>query len=309
LRRLLAAIRHGRGLRHVPVAVRETDARSVRVELHGDGELVQDITHDHALISLRPLIVGIHVGAERGAAARCTLVMLDDASGAALGEVSLEAVGEIPLGSGRLVLFRTTRCVDRTASRRVRWWRYHLAAVHARRASAREDELQMSAADLRCLNVFYMVPRRVHLLGVSSATELFTSSLVDRLSSGEVLLSLPATSPEIAHIEGSRTVAISAAPAERWREVLELGAYARAPNGGREPALAVRRSRLHGLPVLVDGFSRELTVLATHRVGSHVLLGCRVDGEEGTPPRQLAYLSQMYVEWSTRKGREVDVLD
>ena len=58
--------------------------------------------------------------------------------------------------------------------------------------------------------------------------------------------------------------------------------------------------------MLTEGFTRELTVQQVHRVGSHVLFVCRVDEEQGTTPRQLAHLSEMYVEWLRQRGREVE---
>jgi hypothetical protein len=309
MRALLAALRHGRGLRHVPVGARETDVSPVRVLLRGSAGEERDVTREHALVSLRPLIVGVRVDAAAAdPTSSFSLAMVDRESATVLGTVTLSPAGSLPLSGGTLALFRTAGCRDATAPAHVRWWRYALASVHARRSAARGDDLGMSAADLRCLNVCYMVPRPVHLVGVSGAAELFTSSLVARLGDGGLLVSLPANSAEIAAIEASRVVAISAAPADRLRDVLALGAYQRRTAAGAGSAFALRPSARHSLPVLADGFSRELTVLAVHRVGSHVLFDCCVDGEHGTPPRQVAYLSQMYVEWLVRHGRTVDPL-
>lgn len=310
MRAFLAALRHGRGLHHVPIGVRDTDLRLVRVELHGAGAGALDVTDDHALVSLRPLVLGVALPQEHGALAlgSCTLVVVDEQSGERLGAIGLIHEGTLPLARRALTLFRTVGCRDATAPAHIRWWRYALAARHARRAAAREDELRMTAADLRCLNVCYMTPRRMYLLGVQGSTELFTSSLVDRLSGGNLVFSLPSDSPEIEPIERSRTIAISAAPAGRLRDVLALGAYQRAAASVAPSSVSVRRSALHDLPVLSDGCVLEASVLATHPVGSHVLFVCRVDAEEGTPPPQLAYLSQMYVEWLARHERAVDVL-
>jgi flavin reductase (DIM6/NTAB) family NADH-FMN oxidoreductase RutF len=313
VRRILASLWHGEGLRHLPIAVRESDEPLVRLELHDSSATSRDVTFEHVPVSLRPLILGVRAEGSRARdhVARRSLVVRDRATDELLGEISLAAAGTLPLKGGELLLFRTIRCRNFAAPVAVRWWRYALAWVHARRAPSRGDGLRMSASDLRCLNVYYMSPRPVYLIGVVPGTfsTLFTMSLVDSAGLGEVLLALPVTSPEIELMEQSGVLTMSAAPADRLAEVSTLGAYHRAPNvDASTPALPVRRSPHHGLPVLSQEFTRELSVRATHRIGSHVLFVCRVDAEQGTTPRRMAHISLMYAEWLARRGRPVDAL-
>ena len=169
----------------------------------------------------------------------------------------------------------------------------------------------MSAADLRCLNVYYMWPRRVFLVGVKlgDRSNLFPMDLVGSVGSGDFLLALRATSPAIELMERSRVIAMSAAPAGHLASIYALGAHHRKPSVDTSALpFDVRPSARHGLPVLATGFTRELSVLHTHRIGSHVLFVCRVDAELGSTPVQMAHISQMYAEWLERRGQPVETM-
>jgi flavin reductase (DIM6/NTAB) family NADH-FMN oxidoreductase RutF len=313
VRRILASLWHGEGLRHLPIALRESDEPLVRLELHDSSETSRDITFEHAPVSLRPLILGVRTegaGAhDRGG--RRSIVVRDRATDELLGEIFLAPAGALPLERGELSLFRAMRCRNSTVASRVRWWRYALAWVHAQRAPSRGDGLRMSASDLRCLNVYYMSPRPVYLIGVASGdrSNLFPMDLVGTIGSGEFLLALRATSPAIELMETSRVIAMSAAPPENIAEVYALGAHHRKASVDTSTLpFAIQPSPLHALPVLSHGFTRELSVRATHRIGSHVLFVCRVDAEQGATPRRMAHISLMYAEWLARRGRPVDAL-
>ena len=145
----------------------------------------------------------------------------------------------------------------------------------------------MSAADLYCLNVYYTWARRVFLIGVAHGerSNFFPMDLVGRVDPDHFLLALRATSPAIELTESSRVIAMSGAPADRLDTVYALGAHHR--KASIDPSalpFPVRRSPRHGLPVLAEGFTRELTVRQVHRVGSHVLFVCRVDEERERLP-------------------------
>ena len=183
--------------------------------------------------------------------------------------------------------------------------------VPANRAPLRGDGLCMSAADLRCLNVYYTWARRVFLIGVAHGerTNLFPMDLVGRVDPDHFLLALRATSPAIELMERSRVIAMSGAPADRLDTVYALGAHHRKSSVDTNALpFPVRRSPLYGLPMLTEGLTRELTVSQVHRVGSHVLFVCRVDAEQGTTPRQLGHLSEMYAEWLAHRARPVETL-
>lgn len=305
---------HGAGLRHLPIALRNPSDPLVRIELHGLPGGTRDVTGLHAPVSLKPLTIVVRVDELAAGAvptSRCLLVVRDVASGKDLGTISLAGAGAISLAAGTLALFRTTTCRNATAPAMVRSWRYALAWIHARRAASRGDTLRMTTADLRCLNVYYMAPRRVYLLGAAHAgrTHLVAVDLEGTVGSGEYVVVLPATSPAIESMEGSRLITISAAPAEHLEAVQALDAHHRQPDVELAALpFAVRRLDLHGLPVLASELTRELSIMHAHRIGEHIAFICRVDHEQGSTSRQIAYVSGMYAEWLARQGRPLDAL-
>jgi flavin reductase (DIM6/NTAB) family NADH-FMN oxidoreductase RutF len=308
VRRLLSLLWNGQALRHLPIALPESPTPPVRLELHRASSPPRDVSDAHVPVSMRPLILGVRTAraSDGENEEECSLVVTDRATEQRLGEIRLAPAGSVPLGDGRLALFRTTSCRNTTAPALTRWWRYALSWEHARRAPARGDGLRMSASDLRCLNVYYMWPRPVYLIGVAAGdrSNLFPMDLVGRVDASHFLLALRATSPAIALMETSRVIAMSAAPADQLRTVYALGAHHRKESVDTSalPFPLVRSAR-HGLPVLSTGFTRELSVREVHRIGSHVLFVCRVDAEQGVAPRQLAHISFMYAEWLARQGR------
>jgi flavin reductase (DIM6/NTAB) family NADH-FMN oxidoreductase RutF len=262
---------------------------------------------------MRPLVLGLRLDEVPDAlpGRGLSLVARDRATGAYLGEIALEASGTLPIGKYTLSLFRTVASRNETAGAVDRARRYALAWIHAKRAPSRGDGLCMSAADLRCLNVYYTWTRRVFLIGVAhdERTNLFPMDLVGRVDPDHFLLALRATSPAIELMETSRVIAMSGAPADRLDTIYALGAHHRKSSVDTNALpFPVRRSPLHGLPMLMEGFTRELTVNQVHRVGTHVLFVCRVDAEQGTTPRQLGHVSEMYAEWLARRARPVETL-
>jgi len=260
---------------------------------------------------MRPLILGVRVevSTHDAPASRYSLVVVDRATEKPLGEIRLAPAGSVPLGDVTLALFRTTGCHNVTTPALTRLWRYALSWEHARRAPTRGDGLRMSAADLRCLNVYYMWPRPVFLIGVSAGdrSNLFPMDLVGRIDAHHFLLALRETSPAIKLMETSRAIAMSGAPADLLDAVYALGAHHRKSSVDTSALpFSVVRSERHGLPVLSTGMTRELSIQQAHRIGSHVLFDCRVDVEQGSTPRQLGHISLMYAEWLARRGRRVE---
>ncbi len=310
MRRLLSLLWNGSALRHLPIALDASAEPPVRLELCGPSSPPRDVSTEHVPVSMRPLILGVRVerpvdGVDRK---KFALVVTDRVTEERLGEIRLTSAGSVPLGDARLQLYRTTACRTTTAPARTRWWRYALSWEHARRAPARGDGLCMSAEDLRCLNVYYMWPRPVYLVGVASGdrSNLFPMDLVGRVDANHFLLALRATSPAIELMETSRVIAMSAAPADQLQAVYALGAHHRKSSVDTSAlSFDVARSERHGLPALSTGFTRELSVQQVHRYGSHVLFVCRVDAEHGSTSRQLAHISLMYAEWLARHGRPV----
>lgn len=307
LRSLVALLRSGRDLRHVPVVYPGAAGSTVRLLLRDETGATRDVTGDHVPVSMRPLVLGVRATRERPAPARPLLEIHDEAAGGrSLASISLRASGAIEIGDGTLQLYRTVGCRNRCAVLPRRWLRYALAWRHAQLAPRRGDGLCMSAADLRCLNAYYIVARPVYLVSVAheGRNNFFPMDLVGPLSSGEFLLALRATSPAIALMEASRRLALSAAPADRLSTVYALGAHHRKETVDTTALpFATEPSPCFALPAIAGGLVREIAIGDLHSVGSHVLFVGRIVGERGHTAEQLAHVSLMYAEWVRRRGR------
>jgi flavin reductase (DIM6/NTAB) family NADH-FMN oxidoreductase RutF len=312
MKQLLRLLRDGRGLRHLPVVYPGRDELSIRLVLRGlrGGDI--DVTKEHVPVSLKPLVLGVRLDSAQSAdlaiSGPLSVAIYDTKQRERLlAVVRLKRAGELPLSRGTLCLFETTRCRNWCAPVITRWVRYALAWQHARGAARRRDGLSMSAADLVCLNAYYIDPRPVYLVGVShdGQSNLFPMDLVGPVSSGDFLLALRATSPATQLMEASRRVAMSAAPSDSLDEVYALGAHHRSLNVNLDALpIATAPSPMFGLPALAaPSLVRELAIGRVHRVGSHVLFVCRIENETGTAGKQLAHVSAMYAEWLIRHGR------
>lgn len=312
MRRFLSLLWNGRDLRHQPIALPGGAEPLVRLELHNPDSPPRDVSTEHVPVSMRPLILGVRIelAHDDADAQTCQLVVRDRVTGIELGGIELTPCGSVPLGeAARLQLYRTTGSRNATTPALERWWRYVLAWEHARRAPARGDGLRMSASDLRCLNVYYMSPRPVYLIGVAEGgrSNFFPMDLVSRVDASHFLLALRKTSPAIELMEKSQVIAMSAAPADQVRAVYALGTHHRKSNVDTSLLpFSLVRSPLHGLPALSSGYTCELSVQHVHRHGTHKLFVCHVEAEQGTAPRQLAHISGMYAEWLARHGRPVE---
>lgn len=303
---LLSAARHGRDLRHLPIALGD-EPSGVRVVLRSPDGTAIDVSRDHVPVSMRPLVLGVRLDDAAPALERASLEIGHElAPRAPIAEIALRAAGEIPLGRGALRLFRTEGVRNRTAAAPTRWLRYALAWRHAQGAAKRGDGLRMSAADLRCLNAYYISARPVYLVAVAheGRSNFFPMDLVGPVSSGEFLLALRATSPAIALMEGSRRVVLSGAPGGQRKSVYALGAHHRKETVdlGALP-FATSPSPCFVLPAIAGGLVREIAIEEVHRHGSHVLFVGRVVHESGRTPGQLAHVSAMFAEWAARRGR------
>jgi len=319
MRRLLHLLRHGAGLRHVPVVHAQAASEStIRLVLRGLPAGPVDVSGDHCPVSLRPFVLGVRLDAKQladptGSALPLWLDMFPPGTETApLASLALRAVGALPLQTGSLHLFEVKRTSNRCVPPPTLWRRYLLAWQHARTSARRGDALCMSAHDLRALNAYYIAARPVFLVGAGHEEQvnLFPMDLVARLSSDEYLLALRATSPNVALMENSGHIAMSSGPAELLNFVYALGRQHRQATLDLSTLpVAISRSPLFGLPVLEHAeLVRELTVQRTERIGSHVLFITQIESETGRADRQLAHMSLMYIEWLRRHQRGCETL-
>jgi flavin reductase (DIM6/NTAB) family NADH-FMN oxidoreductase RutF len=183
-----------------------------------------------------------------------------------------------------------------------------LARRQARLTARRPGAVAMDFADLKALNVFYMMPRPVYLVTVidEGGDNLFPMDLVGPLGDELFLLALRRTSPSIAPMREGRRIVLSGMPARLKEAVYRLGAHHKeAGIDWRALELATRPSPLFGWPVPADALDgRELEVLQSEAIGSHVLFVTRVAGQArfGDEP-QLCHVSDMYARWRSAQCR------
>lgn len=311
MRRLLSLLRSGKGLRHAPVVHDEVSKLRLRVLLCGLPGGPIDVSEDHCPVSLRPLVLGVTGSFLVQRSLRLEICVADEEA-APLARLALKPMGTVPLGQRALHLFGVERTINRCLPPAALALRYLLAWQNARTAARRHDALCMSAADLRALNAYYIVARPVFLVGVGHGDQrnIFPMDLVARLSSGEQVLALRATSPSVALMEASRRIVMSSAPAQSLEAVYALGRqHQQASLDLASLPLQLSRSPLFGLPALnPPQLVRELSVEQVERIGSHVLFVCRVVHETGRAEQQLAHVSGMYVEWLRRHRHGCGVL-
>ena len=307
MKRLLRLLRNGKGLRHLPVVYPDGLEKGVRLFLSGLDEKPIDVTYDHVPVSLRPLTLGIRLD-RQSLPPHVTLEIYDALENTSpLARIGLDGVGGVPLAHGSLHLFHTASCDNRCVPARTRWIRYALSWQHARQAARRQDSLRMSAADLVCLNAYYIAPRPVFLVSVAhlGSDNLFPMDLVGSLSSGEFTLALRSTSPAIELMEGSRRLALCDAPAAHIKAIYALAAHHRRKSIDMDALpFPMRPSPVFGLPVIADAqLVREVAIQDVHRIGSHVLFISTIIQESGRAKDQLAHVSGMYAEWLSRHHR------
>lgn len=311
VRTLLADLRHGRGLRHRPVALRPSEQRPVAATLEAGGASL-DIAGRHVPCSLIPLVVGVVLdddGERVLAAGRGRLRITDaHAGGPPLATIDLRITGELPLGDRRLVLFGVAGSEVHCAPALRRHWRHALAWRHTHAGARRPGNLQMSFRDVKALNGYYMWPRPVFLVTVRHADRgnIFPMDLVGDVVGGSFLMALRSTSHSVELMRESRRVVVASIPAAYREHAYALGVHHRKKDidWGALP-FAVRPSAAFGFPVPTAALRvRELEVREVHVVGSHTFfVTTPIADDGGRDEPQLCHVSDMYAEWRARRGR------
>jgi flavin reductase (DIM6/NTAB) family NADH-FMN oxidoreductase RutF len=304
---LLNAIRHGRPLRHRPIALPMHDQRHVQVVLE-TGTRAYDVTDELFPCALAPLTLGISGSAtalQSGTSGR--LRFEDIVSHSPLGSVAVTA-GDMLSGTPSVRLLLPHASEIRCEPLLPRMWHDALAWRHTRAAARAAHNLQMTCADLRALNVFYVRPRPVFLVSVRSGprSNLFPMDLVAAIGAEAFVLALRLTSPSVETMCASREVVVSAAPAA-WKETAyHLGAHHKQASIDWDGLpFAMQPSTRLGIPRPVESpLVRELLIDDFSPIGSHMFFRSHGAGAEspGAQP-QLAHVSDMYARWRERHGR------
>jgi flavin reductase (DIM6/NTAB) family NADH-FMN oxidoreductase RutF len=311
MKRIVGALVIGQSLRHRPVSLHPDEQRPVRAGLR-TGRGSRDVTPSLFPVSLDPLLLGLW-SAEGDApdpaiGTAAGLRLHDAASGTEVGSLRLRAERVLAGPGGGVLLLRPTRSAARCVPAADRAWRYLLAWRQARRNAKVPNAFQMTFADLRALNVFYMMPRPVFLVSVvhGDASNIFPMDLVGPVGDDTFLLALRRTSPAIELMRASGRIVVSSIPAAFKAHAYQLGVHhkAKSIDWSRLP-FAVEPSPVFGTPVPAEAFRvRELEVRQSVEVGSHVFFFTRVAGDlRRADAPQLCHVSEMYARWRAAQNR------
>lgn len=305
MRRLIASVLFGQSLRHRPVALAPSEQKPVAAMAALDGA-ERDISAMLFPIALSPLLLGL--ASAEDAPAQLTIRMVDRASSQVLGSLDGIRAGAIDHPAGRITLLRPRHASVRCIRGALLGWRYALAWRQAQHNLKDPHAFHMSFADLRALNVFYMMPRPVYLISTvhADASNIFPMDLVGPLGEGMFLLALRLTSPSVELMRESGRIVAAGAPAAVKQAVYQLGNHhkKRSIDWDTLP-VAVEPSPKFGIPTPSGPLGvRELEVIHSEPIGSHMLFVTTVAAQSsGADTPQLCHVSDMYAHWRAKHGR------
>jgi flavin reductase (DIM6/NTAB) family NADH-FMN oxidoreductase RutF len=266
----------------------------VRVTLR-ENDRERDVTADHAVVSLDPLLITIGTAVNE----RVRLEFTDRASGDVLGWLELHAVLLSHTKSGpHLFAVRDGghRCLD---------WRARAWQKLRRPRRPRGAGFHMGEAALGYMAILYLLPRPVVFVSVDDgeASNLFPMDLIG--SVGEFLsLALRQTSPSVRTIRRSRRLALGDVAAVDRALAYRLGEHHRVSQIDWSQLPEMRRSPQFGLRLPAGSLRvRECTVDAVADIGSHAWFLCHVVSETtlGAGPR-LCHTSGIHSHYRARRA-------
>jgi flavin reductase (DIM6/NTAB) family NADH-FMN oxidoreductase RutF len=305
VKRLLRTVVHGEWLRHRPVALAVPDQRPVRAFTCSIS--TRDVTDAIFPVSLNPLVLGIARRHGEAPTEASWLRVRDAASGNELGSIALAPVGVLDHSGGFVDLLQAGATHVRCVPALYRSWRYATAWRHMKVNARAPNAFHIDFADLKALNIFYMMPRPVFLVTVRHGERgnLFPMDLVGSWGTDMFLLALRTSSRSIETILDSGRIAISAMPARYKKTVYALGSQHRQASIDWDSlGIEMVPSPAFGFPVPAQSLGlRELDVEYSQAVGSHRLFVTRIVDSSGTGDGpQLCHVSDMYARWRARQG-------
>jgi flavin reductase (DIM6/NTAB) family NADH-FMN oxidoreductase RutF len=260
----------------------------------------RDVTADHAIVSLDPLLVTIGTAVDE----RARLTFTDRASGDVLGWLELQAALSSHAESGphagsRVFAVRDGghRCLD---------WRTRAWQKLRRPLPQRGTGFHMGEAALGHLAILYLLPRPVVLVSVDDgeASNLFPMDLIGPV--GDLFsLALRLTSPSVPTIRRSRRLALGDVAASERALAYRLGEHHRVSRIDWSQLPEMVRSPQFGLRLPVGSLRmRECTVEAAVDIGSHAWFLCRVVSETAMAAgARLCHTSGIHSHYRARRAK------
>ncbi|HXM12454.1 MAG TPA: hypothetical protein VN946_21060 [Terriglobales bacterium] len=280
----------------------------ISVWLHGIGA-PRDVTATNVIAGTQPLVIGI--GADSGesrpvATDRHPVLVFreQNADRRILGEISLEWLDTLSLGTAQLHLFRAVHSANYCLPKPRQWARHLYHEYQKWRSGSRStaSDIRLSQRELDCLFTFYICPRPVVLVSVmdQGAGNIFPMDLIGSFADGYFSLALHATSSPASLMENSRRIALSDIPIEQTQLAYELGKnHKRRSVEWSHIAFATTASPSFRLPV--PQFSvrvREMQIETVRDMGSHKLfLASTLAEQRRSNGLQLHFIHGFYQSW------------
>lgn len=274
----------------------------VKASLHWGGQSA-DVTADHTVASLNPLVIATSLDAGQ----RPLLEYRDSATGRSLGILRLERRASIAAEQATLALYNVTSGEHRCLGWPRRAWNAWLQNRFMLKYRS-ANHLNTEPAAVQQLMIAYLCPRPVVLVSVDTQDHqnIFPMDLIGPLErSGLFSLALRSTNVSIPVMREARRAALSGIPATMKSVVYQLSAHHKQALAGW-PALAIpmQPSRDFAMPVVAAALRvQELSIVHSQEIGLHVFFLCRIVSDEAVPEgAQLHHTAGFHQAYRQRQG-------
>lgn len=274
----------------------------VTATLRWDGQSV-DVTADHTVASLKPLMIATSVDAGE----RPVLEYCDSATGRLLGILRLTQTASVAAENTSLTLYHVAAGEHRCLGWPLRPWNTWLQNRLMRKNRA-SNHLNMEPLTAQQLMIAYLCPRPVVLVSVDAPghQNIFPMDLIGPLErSGFFSLALRSTNVSVPVMRETRRVALSGMPATMKAVVYKLAEHHRQPlKDWTALPFPVRPSQTFEIPVVTAALRiQELAIEHSQEIGSHVFFLCRVVSEENLAESdQLHHTAGFHQAYRRRRG-------
>ena len=263
----------------------------------------EDVTTDHAVASLKPLVIATSVDAGD----RPVLQYRDRATGKLLGTLRLVRMASLSAENTALTLY----LVSSGSHRCLGWLRGAWNAWLQNRQmlmNLRTNHLNTTPDAVQQLMIAYLIPRPVVLVSINAPDHrnMFPMDLIGPLQrSGIFSLALRSTNVSVPVMRETRRVALSHMPAAMKAEVYKAAEHHKEPlPDWNALPFPVRPSKEFGIPAVAAALRvQELAIVHSQEIGLHTFFLCRVIGnQEWSEGEQLHHTAGFHQAYRHRQG-------
>jgi len=253
--------------------------QQVTATMHWDGKS-RDITTDHTVVSLKPLMIATSIDAGE----RAVIEYRDNATGRVIGILRLARSTSVAADRTSITLYQIEAGEHRCLGQPRRAWNTLLQNRLMQKSSSAPHSA-MDPAAVQKLMIAYLCPRPVVLVSVDAPGHhnIFPMDLIGPLAqSGFFSLALRSANVSAQVMRDIRRVALSSIPASMKDVVYKLSEHHKRPlEDWNALPFPVRPSRKYGIPAVAEALRiRELTIVHSQEVGLHTLFLARITSDE-----------------------------